>query len=120
MQVEEVAQRLQLAVLAIKGLGFEIRRGVPSVRYVPGQGWDLLCSGVEPLGALLLHEQPYAEGPLYTEHGESARLLGVPVPWVLAFREGFYTWTSCSIDRLVPYRLGAWFAYEYADDLYIV
>ena len=37
------------------------------------------------MGALLLHEQPYAEGLLITEHGEAARLLGVGVPWVLEF-----------------------------------
>lgn len=115
--LEQIVHRLQSAVFFIKRLGFEIRRGVPSVRYVHGEGWDLLNSGVEPMGALLLYEQPPAEGPLITEHGAAARLLEVNVPWVLEFRSGFYTWTSCSIDRFPPYRLGAWFAQEYADDL---
>lgn len=118
--VQQVARRLQLAVLAMKDFGIQIRRGMPAVRYTLGEGWDLAGStinGVEPTGALLLHEQPYAEGLLITEHGEAACLLGVGVPWVLEFREGFHTWTSCSTDRLAPYRLGAWFAQEYAGDL---
>jgi hypothetical protein len=118
-KLEQVAQRLQLATLAIKRLGFEIRRGGPSIRYLPGAGWDVLSVGVEPMGALLLHEQPHAEGLFITEHGEAARLLDVSVSWVLEFRAGFYTWTSCSIDRFPPYRLGAWFAQEYADDFVV-
>ncbi len=115
--MEEIAQRLQVALLMVKGIGIPVRRGMPAVRYVPGEGWDLVGSGVEPMGALLLHEQPHAEGLFITEYGEAARLLGVSVFWVLEFREGFHTWTSCSTNRFVPYRLGAWFAQEYADDV---
>lgn len=111
-----IFQRLQAAVAAVRLRGLFILRGW-SVCFDRSVGWDPVGPGVDPIGALLLCEQPVPEGPLITDHGEAARLLQVGVPWIFTFRAGFYCWTECAIDRYPPYRLGAWFACAYAADL---
>ncbi len=109
-------QRVQESLLAKKRDGVRITRGGWGVFRHSSGIW--MCNGYAcALGALLLHEQPTL--PCFNELGAAADLLAVPVPWILSFREGFHSWESCLVAGATPYRLGAWFASEFADDLEI-
>lgn len=111
-----VVRRIQDAVLAIKERGMEIHRGMWGVRWNhKRERWEALSNGVSALGALILYEQP---GPLsVSEWGTASEMLQVDVPWVTCFHKGFCQWAEHWVMSFPPYRLGAWFAVEYADDL---